>query len=164
MHASSRPIKTRLRGGAILAAVAAAAVLFSTPAYGASLSGKVIALPNPPEAPARNVFVVTFPHHRVHPVEAVFRFLPSTGARETQSASLDKVNRYEYETAWEAPAEGRLTVDIYGQHHVLLAAAQYRVVRAKGDIVSRVVIGGLFIAVSLWFWRRQQRFYRDPRR
>jgi hypothetical protein len=134
------------------------------PVYATALPGKLTALPNPPGAPERNIFLVTFPHGHATPVEAVFHFHPSHGSRQTIVAPLKKLNRYQYEAVWTAVALGRVQVKVYGRHQALLAQDQYPVVQAKPDVVGRVIVGGLFIAVSLWFWRRQQRYYRDPRR
>ncbi len=154
--------KRMLFVGAGLAALAAASPGI---AYASAESAHLKALPNPPGAPQRDLFLVTFahPHHTV-PTIADFRLVTKNGKSLNASAALRRLNSYQYETAWDVPERGRLTVDVYGARHTLLASEVYPVGKAKPNVVGRVVVGALFIGASLYFWWRNQRFYRRDRR
>jgi hypothetical protein len=147
----------RLAGLAVLAGV----VLTGVPAavQAAQYPAIIHALPNPPGAPENDTFLVTVPHHRVVPDHAVFHFISSTGQRSTSTEPLKKLNQYQWETVYHANSQGRLSVDIYAAHQKLIAAASYPVGKSKNSPVGRIVIGALFIGVSLWFWWRQQRLF-----
>lgn len=148
----------------IAAGLAAVAVTSPGMAYASTLSMHVKALPNPPGAPQRDLFLVTFLHgHHPIPVTAEFHLVTSNGKRVHASAALRRLNSYQYETAWSVPERGQLTLDVYAAHQTLLASETYPVAKAKPNVVGRVVVGALFIGASLYFWWRNQRFYRRDR-
>lgn len=139
--------------------VIGAVVLTTTAAFAASLPGRLHALPNPPGAPQHDTFLVTVPHHQVVPNQAVFTFT-GAGQHSTTKESFKKLNQYQWETVWVGKQQGHLAVRVYSTQHQLIAQAHYRVDKARNNPVGRVVIGALFIGVSLWFWYRQQRQFR----
>lgn len=152
--------KPHIWASALVAAACFATVAVPTVASASQYPASIHALPNPPGAPGNDTFLVTVPHHRVVPVRAVFRFTNRSGQGSTNSLPFKKLNQYQWMTVYRAGTEGRLTVDVYSAQHQLLAAASYPVAKSKNSPVGRLVIGALFIGISLWFWWRQQRFYR----
>ena len=158
----SRPSWRRiLLIGAGLAAIAATSPGI---AYASAMPARLKVLPNPPGAPQRDVFLVTFPHpHHPVPTTADFHLTPRSGKPVDANTTLRRLNAYQYETAWVVPEQGHLTVNIYAADDTLVAAGAYPVAKAKPDVVGRVVVGALFIGASLYFWWRNQRFYRRDR-
>lgn len=150
----------------LLIAAGLAAVAATSPgiAYASTLPAYLKALPNPPGAPQRDLFLVTFQHaHHPSPTTVDFHLTAINGKHVNARAPLRHLNSYQYETAWAVPERGRLTVDVYGSHQTLLASETYPVAKAKPNLVGRVVVGALFIGASLYFWWRNQRFYRRDR-
>lgn len=146
-----------------LAAAAAGFLGLAAPhaTYAAARPGRVTALPNPPASPERDVFLVTFPHsHHPIPSRAVFTFEAQGKKPLTTTVSLKRMNRYQYETAWTPPSVGSLEFQAFTADNHLVAAAHYPVTKAKPNVIGRVVLGGIFIAGSVFLWYRQQRFYR----
>lgn len=154
---------TRLISATVAAAGAALFTIgMPAPAQAQTLPGKVTALPNPPGAPQRDVFLITLPHSRAVPARAVFQLTETNHGRITATATFKKLNHYQYETYWAVPAEGHLRFQAYTADNHLVAEAQFPVTRAKTNVVGRLLLGAVFIGASLWLWWRQQRFYRRP--
>lgn len=151
--------------GLILGIAGGALFTQSAPTYAQAMLGRITALPNPPGAPQRDVFLVTFPHsHHQVPTRAVFHFRKAGGSAVAITEPVRKVNTYQYETQWAASSLGQVSLEIYTADNQLVAEAHYPVTQARTNVVGRVAVGALFIGASLWFWWRQQRFYRQPRR
>lgn len=129
-------------------------------AMAAHSPANIHALPDPPGAPETDTFLVTVPHHQAVPSRAVFRFTSLAGHQTTVTEPFKKLNQYQWETIFAAKSEGHLTLDVYTAGGHLIAKDSYPVSRSKNNPFGRIVIGALFIGVSLWFWRRQQKFYR----
>lgn len=147
--------------GVLILCTMALSVLVPSQVRAAALPGKITALPNPPGAPERDVFLITFAHPRAVPTSAVFHFSGKKHTHVTARESLRKLNTYQYEALWAAPTQGSVTVDVYAKDSQLLASAGFPVGKAKTNVLGRVVLGAIFIGASLWFWWRQQRFYRS---
>lgn len=143
-----------------MAAVAAMAFSAGT-VFAASLPGLLHPLPNPPGAPQTDTFLVTIPHHNVVPTRAIFTFHNHSGGRSTETSTLKKLNKYQYEATWRASTQGHVRIRVYSPKNQLVAEGRYPVVKSKTNPVGRVVIGAVFIGVSLWFWWRQQRYARQ---
>ena len=121
---------------------------------------KLRALPDPPAAPHPDTFLVTVAHGGFVPQKAVFDFKSAAGQTSTNTETFQKLNHYQYQATWRAPQVGHVTVHVYGKGHALLAEGSYPVKKAHASAGGRIVIGAVFIGASLWFWRRQQRYYR----
>lgn len=134
-----------------------AVLMAESPVLAASLPGTLHPLPNPPGAPRTDTFLVTIPHRQVIPTRAVFRFRGKPGEQSTTQSGLKKLNRYQYVATWNARSTGHLSVRILSNQNQLVAQGQYRVAKSKASPVGRILIGVVFIGVSLWFWWRQQR-------
>lgn len=130
--------------------------------FAASLPGTLHPLPNPPGAPQTDTFLVTIPHHQVIPTRAVFHFRGNPGEHSTTESGLKKLNRYQYEATWHARSTGHVTVRILSNKNQLIAQGRYRVTKSKASPVGRILIGAVFIGISLWFWWRQQRALKRP--
>lgn len=134
----------------------------STKTYAAALPGRITALPNPPGAPQRDVFLITFAKAHAVPARVVFHFKGGHHKNLTVTEPLKKLYAKQYETLWAAPSIGHLNIQVFSSHNQLLAQAVFPVAKAKTNVIGRILIGAIFIGVSLWFWWRQQRFYRQP--
>ncbi len=143
-----------------LALLIMASLLLAPPALAAKLPGSVHPLPNPPGAPQTDTFLITIPHHNVVPMRAVFTFRDQGGSHSTQTSSLKKLDKYQYEALWRATAQGQVRVRVYAAQNRLIASGAYRVGPSKENPIGRVLVGALFIGGSLWFWWRQQRYSR----
>jgi len=155
--------KTPLMGVALIASLWTLSLSAPAGADAAALPGKVTALPNPPGAPQRDVFLITLPKSHEVPERAIFHFTGTNHTHITTTESFRKLNQYQYETLWAAPSIGHVSLQVYTKNNQLVARATFPVSKAKTNVVGRVVLGAVFIGASLWFWYRQQRFYRNPR-
>lgn len=157
--AKTRPIATVLAMGLVMSISGVG----PHTVYAATLPGKITALPNPPGAPQRDVFLVTFAKVHKVPSVAVFHFESKKHQHITAKESLRKLNTYQYETYWAAPSQGHVDVAVYTASKQLVAQSHLPVEKAKQNVFGRVALGAVFIGASLWFWWRQQRFYRSRR-
>lgn len=133
--------------------------------YAATLPGHITALPNPPGAPQRDIFLITLPHPAMVPRDVTVRLRASDGKLTETHLAVKTIpnDKRQYEADWLATQTGHAQVSVYTNSHQLLAQATYKVARAKPHVFGRVIVGALFIGASLWFWWRQQRMVRQHR-
>lgn len=133
---------------------------FINPVHAAAKDISVTALPNPPEAPARDVFLISVIHRPPAGLPNHVIIQLRGRVNQTERVSLKKTHTVQYQAIWSLPATGKVTVIVETQNNTVLARQTYPVKPTKPNIVGKIVVGGIFILVSLYFWRRQQKFYR----
>ncbi|AEW06352.1 hypothetical protein Sulac_2891 [Sulfobacillus acidophilus DSM 10332] len=120
----------------------------------------LVVRPQPPEALVRNVFLITTPvTHGLTPQSLIIRY-QGGGHRLTVRLTLSHPATGEWEALWAPPAPGRMTAEVEAAHGVVLTTKSYPVVKPKPQRTARIIVGALFIGLSLWYWWRMQRFYR----
>lgn len=124
-----------------------------------------------------NVSITTRPHHLVAPATDAFivrsdHTVPSTAEvhmvnkkrSSNYTMKLKKIAKDAWAGSVYVAVPGRISVNVYDGHGRLLEAEVLPVAKAKVAWTSRIIIGGILIAVALWYWRRMQRFTNLDRR
>ncbi len=128
----------------------------STPALAAGTSIHLVVSPKPVKAPGETTFIV---------VSA--QFIPDQlqlqlNTQKPIVLTLKKEAAHEYAASFFLRSTGRLKVRVTDKTHHILLQDSYTVSKAPSNIAGKVVIAVIFFGVSIWYWRKAQRYTQSP--
>ncbi len=136
---------------ALIALFAFSALTWAAPAV------QMVVTPTPVQAPAETTFIVV----SQKAVPAVLE-LRITGQKAVRVA-LKKEAAHEYAGAYLLRQTGQLRASALTSSGKILISKSYRITKAPSHLFSKVIIAIIFFAVSIWYWRKSQRYSRPSK-
>lgn len=131
---------------ALIALFAFSALTWAAPAV------QMVVTPTPVQAPAETTFIVV--SHKAVPVALELRV---TG-QKTVRVALKKEAAHEYAGSYLLRQTGQLRASALTSSGQILISKSYRITKAPSHLFSKVIIAIIFFAVSIWYWRKSQRY------
>lgn len=110
--------------------------------------------PDPIVAPSDVTFIVVTPKGS-HSVPSLIRI--RTGSH-TEVKKFKRVAPHDFVATAPITATGTLKVHVLTTNGTVLVSRVNQVTKAPAHWGTKIIIGGLFLLGSLYFWRRMQRF------
>ncbi|PSR26511.1 MAG: hypothetical protein C7B43_13615 [Sulfobacillus benefaciens] len=128
----------------------------STPVLAAS-GIRLIVSPKPLKAPSETTFIVVTSH------SIPTRLQLQLNTESPVRIPLKKEAAHTYAASHFIRSTGRLKVVVAGKDHRILLQKSYAVSKAPSNIVGKVIIAVIFFGVSIWYWRKGQRYTASPK-
>ncbi|WP_053960499.1 hypothetical protein [Sulfobacillus thermosulfidooxidans] len=125
--------------------------VFNSPIW-ASSPIRLLVTPKPLQAPSETTFIVV--SEKVIPATIELAFDNHTHT----VLPLKKEATHEYAASYLIRSPGPLQVTVEDSHHHPLLNQSYIVSKAPSHFFSKVVIAVIFFGISIWYWRRAQRY------
>lgn len=110
--------------------------------------------PDPIVAPSDVTFIVVTPKGS-HSTPSIIRI--RTGSH-TQVKKFQRVAPHDFVATAAITATGTLKVQVLTTNGTVLVSRVNQVAKAPAHWGTKIIIGGLFLLGSLYYWRRMQRF------
>lgn len=125
--------------------------VFNSPIW-ASSAIRLVVTPKPVQAPSETTFIVV--SQKVIPGTIELEFDNHTHI----VLPLKKEATHEYAASYLIRSPGHLSVTVDDRYHHPLLNENYVVSKAPSHFLSKVVIAVIFFGISIWYWRRAQRY------
>ncbi|POB09800.1 MAG: hypothetical protein C7B44_15535 [Sulfobacillus thermosulfidooxidans] len=134
--------------------LALASVLIVSSFAWASSRTELVVTPTPVQAPSETTFIVVS-----HSLVPTVIDLKITG-QKTVHVALKKAAAHEYAGSYLLRTTGEMTATALTRSGQVLITRQYHVTKAPSHLFSKIVVAIVFFGVSIYYWRKSQRYAR----